>query len=1195
MCEAAGAMNMRSGDLQMRFRVLFGLALLIGVPVGTTALARTPRRRSENAVTPTATQAPQESQAEPLKEPPVSVTPVRSQPLRDIWPIPWWATPESEHPEPILVEGPIDTKPPDISTMQLVPGPTSSAPTPTGVSWDGVGVGLAGFLPNSNPPDVNGRVGATQYVQWNNTSFAVFDKTTGALLYGPASGNTLFQSLGGACASHNDGDPVVAYDILAGRWILSQFVVGGSPGFSHQCVAVSETQDATGAYYLYDFVTDATNFIDYPKIGVWPDGYYMSAHAYNAAGTSFIGGRVYVFERTQMIQGLTARMQFSNLGSTRFGFLPADLDSLTPPPTGAAEFLIGPGSTTTTLAANRVAVTWGVTPTITVSSSTIPISSAGTPPCVGGGRRCVPQPSPAASTDNLDGLSNRMMYRLAYRNFGGSPVQESLVATSLGLGSTPTPSHGVIRWYELRNAGLSTTFPTVFQFSSFNPDSSYRWMASIAMDNSHDIAVGYSKSSLSVLPSIWINGRLGTDTVNTLGTEAQVQAGGGVQQVVGTVDPGNRWGDYSSMTIDPVDQCTFYYTNEYLKSNGGFNWSTRVASYKFPSCTPAAAWGTVSGTITSCATGTPVSGVVVALNNGFAAPSDASGAYSILVPAGSYTASATDPLRNCTSASPLSASVNPTSGGTASQNFCMSGASKLEANGLAVDDASGTGNGVINSNECANVNLSVKNNGCGVETAISATLTTSTPGVTIVQDAVSYPDLDIDQSATKPFAIQTSNTFVCGTRISFSLNLTYASGTKSIAYSVHTCDGGPNQTIPASSIALSDPSQPDRIGRNQLESACSGKTCPGPINTAGTRNYKTFTFANTSGSAECFTATINAELGGAGDIQAAAYLGSYTPPTAQGDPSGNLCLNYLGDSGLTGLGTTLSTATFSFTVAPQSNFVLVVGTSNDSTTSSVFSGTVSGFVNTAPGPGACAPTCAGQPDGTACDDGSACTQSDSCQSGVCVGSNPVVCTASDQCQVAGTCAPATGICSNPNATNGTTCNDGNACTYGDVCTSGACGGTSITCTGDQCNNLTCNGTSTCTVTPKTDGTTCDDGNVCTSSDVCGGGVCAGTAITAPAEIANLRGDPDKVTFTWSVLADASGYEVVRGDLSSFPVGPGGGDEVCFGNLTGPTVSDAAVPASDAGFWYLSRGRNSCGIGTYGTQSDGTSRISMTCP
>ena len=175
---------------------------------------------------------------------------------------------------------------PDLSTHQLAPGALISAPTATGLGFDGVGVGLGGYTPSSNPPDVNGRIGATQYVQWNNTSFAVFDKTTGALLYGPAAGNTLFQSLGGVCASHNDGDPVVSYDILAGRWVLSQFVVDGPAGsYSHQCVAVSLTGDATGSYYLYDFLTDGTNFVDYPHMGVWPDGYYMTAHVFNAAGT----------------------------------------------------------------------------------------------------------------------------------------------------------------------------------------------------------------------------------------------------------------------------------------------------------------------------------------------------------------------------------------------------------------------------------------------------------------------------------------------------------------------------------------------------------------------------------------------------------------------------------------------------------------------------------------------------------------------------------------------------------------------------------------------------------------------------------------------------------------------------------------------------------------------------------------------
>src|SRR5205807_9055204 len=205
--------------------------------------------------------------------------------------------------------------------LQTSQGPVFSAPTPVGTGWDGVGIGLGGFVPSSNPPDVNGRVGSTQYVQWNNTSFAVFDKSTGTLQYGPAAGNTLFQALGGLCASHNDGDPVVSYDILAGRWVLSQFVVGGGQtDYSHQCVAVSATSDATGEYYLYDFQTDPVNFIDYPHTGAWPDGYYMSAHVFNPGGT-FTEGRIYVFERDKMIAGLPARMQSANLGA-ELGFLP---------------------------------------------------------------------------------------------------------------------------------------------------------------------------------------------------------------------------------------------------------------------------------------------------------------------------------------------------------------------------------------------------------------------------------------------------------------------------------------------------------------------------------------------------------------------------------------------------------------------------------------------------------------------------------------------------------------------------------------------------------------------------------------------------------------------------------------------------------------------------------------------------------
>ncbi len=886
------------------------------------------------------------------------IAPIRTRPLREITPIRPEKAPGHDHAEPMQPKPPTQGGGTDVA-RQTVAGKLASAPAPAGVSFDGVGVGLAGFAPSSNPPDVNGRVGGTQYVQWNNTSFAVFDKTNGALLYGPAAGNTLFQGLGGVCASHNDGDPVVSYDILAGRWVLSQFVVGGPTGSaSHQCFAVSVTGDATGDYYLYDFVTDSVNFVDYPHTGVWPDGYYMSAHVFNSTGTAYLFGRIYVFEREKMILGQPARMQSANLtpygGSQQYGFLPADLDSLTPPPAGEASFVLGPHPTDLTkTASTRVAVTWGTNPTITLTESTITNTTYSTAYCASSGRACVPQLGQANSA-GLDNIKAHFMYRLAYRNNGteASP-QESLVVNIPVRGVAPlTTTHDAIRWYEFRNNGNSTATPTIFQQSTYDPDTSYRWLGSAAMDKDGNIALGYSKSSSTINPAIWMTGRLATDAINTMGAEVQVQAGAGSQDSTG----GNRWGDYSSLTLDPIDQCTFYYTNEYLKTTGAFNWSTRIASYRFPSCADAAAYGTLTGTVTSAETGAPISGVVVTLDNGYAAATNAAGVYSVLVPAGGYTAVATDAARNCTVATPSSAPLSVNVNATTTQNFTMSGSSKIDANGFTIDDSStGNGNGIVNRNECFYVNANIKNNGCATESAISATLTTSTPNVTVVNGSSNYPDLVIDASSNNsvPFQLVTSNSFVCGTNIDLSLNLNYASGSKTLTYSVPTCSGGANQTIATTSITTSDASQPDRLGRDGVPSTCSGKNCPGPINSAGTRNYKTFTFTNTSGAARCFTATINAALGGGGDIQSAAYQGSYNPPIVQGDPTGNMCTNYLGDSGISGLGTTVGTGSYSFTVAPMSNFVIVVNTATGSTNSSMFSGTISGFIDDNPGPGPC--------------------------------------------------------------------------------------------------------------------------------------------------------------------------------------------------------------------------------------------------
>ncbi|PYJ67459.1 MAG: hypothetical protein DME76_15185 [Verrucomicrobia bacterium] len=539
------------------------------------------------------------------------VTAVRSGKLRVMRPIDPATVRNHYHLEPIPPKPPTQSGGPR-GPQQTTAETVASAPSPTGLSFDGVGVGLAGFSPSSNPPDVNGRVGSTQYVQWNNTSFAVFDKTTGALQYGPAAGNTLFQALGGLCASHNDGDPVVSYDILAGRWVLSQFVVGGGDtDYSHQCIAVSATSDATGEYYLYDFQTDPVNFVDYPHTAVWPDGYYMSTHVFNPAGT-FAAGRIYVFERDKMIAGLPARMQSSDLG-LEYGFLPADLDSLTPPPAGEAEFILSPNFTLTELTDSfRVAVTWGATPTIVVTPGSTILAGLGNAPCVGDAntsRACVPEPAPAQTTDYVDNIGNHYMHRLAYRNNGTQAApQESLIVS--GPSDSSDSNHGAVEWFEFRNAGSSNTTPTLFQSGIYDIDTNYRWLPSIAMDKDGNIALGYSKSSTTVEPGIYITGRLATDPINTMGAEVEMQAGIGAQ-----LGAGNRWGDYSAMTLDPIDQCTFYYTNEYLKTNGGFNWSTRIAAFTFPFCVSAAgSWGTVTGTITSSETGAPISGVTVTLS-----------------------------------------------------------------------------------------------------------------------------------------------------------------------------------------------------------------------------------------------------------------------------------------------------------------------------------------------------------------------------------------------------------------------------------------------------------------------------------------------------------------------------------------------------------------------------------------------------
>jgi hypothetical protein len=425
-----------------------------------------------------------------------------------------------------------------------------------GLSFEGLGAGQYGFTVNSAPPDTNGTVGATQYVQWVNSSFAIFNKTSGALIAGPTAGNTLWSGFGGGCQTNNDGDPVVLYDKAAQRWVFSQFSVTTTPYL--QCIAVSTTSDATGTYNRYSF--QYGNFDDYPKMGVWADGYYETFNMFN--GNTFVGADACSYNRTAMLAGSAATQVCFQQGSSVGGLLPSDIDGTTAPPAGSPNYMVYFG--TNNLNLYKFHVDFNTPSNSTFTGPTVISVAAFNPVC--GGGTCIPQPG---TTQQLDSLADRLMYRLAYRNFG---THESLVVNH----SVVAGSSGGVRWYEIQNPSGT---PTVAQQSTFAPDSNYRWMGSVAMDQSGDLAVGYSVASSSLSPTIRYAGRVPTDASGTLEAEVNVVTGTG-SQTTGL----SRWGDYSAMQVDPVDDCTFWYTQEYIKTNGTFNWNTRIANFKFPTC-----------------------------------------------------------------------------------------------------------------------------------------------------------------------------------------------------------------------------------------------------------------------------------------------------------------------------------------------------------------------------------------------------------------------------------------------------------------------------------------------------------------------------------------------------------------------------------------------------------------------------------
>jgi List-Bact-rpt repeat protein len=454
--------------------------------------------------------------------------------------------------------------------------------TNAGVDILGLGTGFTGYTIQAVVPDSNGAVGATQYVQFVNESFAVFNKSNGSLAYGPANGDTLWQSLGAPCTNHPNLDEIAQYDKLAGRWVLMMPILA-TPGYL--CVAVSTTSNAVnGGWNLYVFeqpISPQCNCrmsLDYPKMSVWPDGYYFSYdQGYNGA---FEGSAACVVNRNAMLNGNAATMQcFVNGAGTAYGaLLPADVDGVTPPPTGTPEYFVNFDYNDASLDLWQFSVNWSTPSASTFTGPTnIPVATF-TEPCgetltemnytTGA---CIPQ---AGTSQELDSYGDRLMYRAAYRNFGSYASLLANQTVNTGVGTQTG-----IRWYELRNSGSGFG---VYQQGTYAPDSNYRWMGSIAMDHAGDIAVGYSVSGTGMSPSIRYTGRLSTDALGTMEGEVDLLSLANVSNVseVNTY----RWGDYSGMSIDPTDDCTFWYTSEYVPASSSSRWTTRIASFSFPAC-----------------------------------------------------------------------------------------------------------------------------------------------------------------------------------------------------------------------------------------------------------------------------------------------------------------------------------------------------------------------------------------------------------------------------------------------------------------------------------------------------------------------------------------------------------------------------------------------------------------------------------
>jgi len=649
------------------------------------------------------------------------------------------------------------------------------------VNFDGVDMDdQAAVLGRFAPPDTNGDVGPNHIVEVVNSAIRIYNKS-GTPLTGVIILNQLFDPLGGACTgvlNGNDGDPIVLYDPLADRWLISEFCLTFTNGRMHELIAISKTGDPTGAYFLYDFLMPSGRFTDYPHLGVWPDGYYMTTNDFNTAGTVFLGDTFFAFNRAKMLVGDPTANYIAfvnNFGSNPVstgGFLPTDMDGLTPPPVGTpnliTQFLADEfGDPTDGLRiaafhadfANPAASTLTILPDVPLAAFDARQPNS---------RRLIDQPPPATANDSLDAIADRLMHRQAYRTLSGGVQSYVLNFTVNVSGVNPTNSatyQAGVRWVELRrNAGTGAV--TVNQQATYAPGAGdgangrNLWMASVAQDGEGNIGLAANASSTTLIPTAVYAGRLAGDPAGTL-PQGEVDAMSAVTRGV-QIGTGSRWGDYSNLSVDPADECTFWGFFEYVDApTASFDWNTRVFSFKVnPACvTPAK--GMIQGQATNAVTNAPIQNVNVTTPEGYFRATDAGGNYSMMVAPGTYSVT-------CSKAGFTSVTGTATvaGGGTATFNCAMQPIPVISLSGSTITAENCATDGRADPGETLSVQVCFNNTGT-LDTTNLVVALAATGGVTNPTPASqSYGVVTAGGAAVcKTFTFRVDPALTCGSNV----------------------------------------------------------------------------------------------------------------------------------------------------------------------------------------------------------------------------------------------------------------------------------------------------------------------------------------------------------------------------------------------------------------------------------------------